>query len=296
MPEPGAKGLAPDPRDPPSWFTERWERTLTLPSWLGLLEPEPHAPYPRRPRPDYELLLVLAGELELRLPAETITLGTDAACLIPPGIAFAQSAPGVGATVVVANFRAHSVDGWEPLPLLGIPRSVTLDHARLDRARVCACCSAAEASDPQTRSDRRLLLRHLIDRYLLDGFTAKRFATVTDQPLPAWLATALAFCARRFPRPDWSVADIAEAAGVSASHLAHGFREHLGVTPMAWLRDLRLSEAAARINADPASALAAIAERSGFADYRHFARCFRKRYGCSPRAYRRQGHDAPTQR
>ncbi|MFW5858605.1 MAG: helix-turn-helix domain-containing protein [Planctomycetota bacterium] len=282
---------APDGQ-PPSWFSERWERTLILASWLGHLDMRPRDQHRRQPRPDYELLYVRAGVLRLTLPGEHVDLSPDQACLLPPGTGFIQTSPGDDTRVVVANFRAHSVDGWEPLPLLGVPRQVTLARARLDLDRLDACCLACEHSDPETRSERRLLLRQLADRYLLDGFAAGRFAATIDRPLPSWLATALGFCARRFPRSDWSVADIAVAAGVSASHLAHGFREHLGTTPMVWLRDLRLREAAAQITADPTTALAAIATRCGFADYRHFARCFRQRFGCSPRAYRQRGTPA----
>ncbi|MBV8931262.1 MAG: helix-turn-helix transcriptional regulator [Kutzneria sp.] len=85
---------------------------------------------------------------------------------------------------------------------------------------------------------------------------------------------------------DISVADIARAAYVTTRAVQLAFRRHLGTTPMAYLRRVRLDCAhRALMAADPTSGatVTGIAARWGFANPGRFATHYRAAYGVSPR-------------
>lgn len=83
------------------------------------------------------------------------------------------------------------------------------------------------------------------------------------------------------------VGHLARVARVSRSRLHALFAEHLRHTPMGMLMELRLAQAA-RLLLTTDDPLAVIAEATGFGDAFHFSRRFARRYGASPRRYRRE--------
>jgi AraC-like DNA-binding protein len=93
-------------------------------------------------------------------------------------------------------------------------------------------------------------------------------------------------------REDLSAETLAEIAGVSLRTLQRIFRERFDTTPMSWLMEARLLEAARVIRAgdDPVTK---IAYRVGFKDPSHFTRRFKARFGVSPNEYRRGAEGAP---
>jgi len=104
-------------------------------------------------------------------------------------------------------------------------------------------------------------------------------ATAQLGPLTAWLQARL-----HLPL---TIADVAGAAGLSRSRLHAVVQEHLGCSPMAHLKELRLAAAARELLTSTAT-IADIADRSGFANPFHFSREFTRRYGMPPRLYRSQ--------
>ncbi len=84
-----------------------------------------------------------------------------------------------------------------------------------------------------------------------------------------------------------SVAALAAAVGLSPVHFHEVFRETFGVSPMRYVRGIRL-EAASRLLAATDFPVARVAESVGFVDPFHFSRVFTRHFGLSPRAYRQQ--------
>ncbi len=76
-------------------------------------------------------------------------------------------------------------------------------------------------------------------------------------------------------------------ARVSHTHLSRTMRQHLGRSPIDWLTETRLDHSASLL-ATTAIPVALIAERCGFGSSSYFGRCFRARFGVSPREFRRQ--------
>jgi len=83
---------------------------------------------------------------------------------------------------------------------------------------------------------------------------------------------------------DISIADIADAAHVTIRAVQLAFRRHLGITPTAYLRQVRLSHAHRDlVAADPArQTVTAIACRWGFSSPSRFAVYYRRAYGVLP--------------
>jgi AraC-like DNA-binding protein len=76
-----------------------------------------------------------------------------------------------------------------------------------------------------------------------------------------------------------------ELTGLSASHLCQAFKRIFGVTPLAYLTDLRLSQAHRLLGTD-SRGVAEIARAVGFLDPNYFTRAFHRRFGGSPTAIR----------
>jgi transcriptional regulator GlxA family with amidase domain len=89
---------------------------------------------------------------------------------------------------------------------------------------------------------------------------------------------------RAQPERPFTVAELADLSGVSVRALQAAFRRHIGMTPMAYLRDLRLHRANAELaTVDRAgSTVAEVAYRCGFFHLGRFAAAYRAKYGVSP--------------
>jgi AraC family transcriptional regulator len=82
-----------------------------------------------------------------------------------------------------------------------------------------------------------------------------------------------------------SLADIADACGVSRSHLAAAFGTAVGQPVMKYLRARRLSEAACAL-ADGASDILSVALENGYASHEAFTRAFKEQFGVTPETVR----------
>lgn len=83
-----------------------------------------------------------------------------------------------------------------------------------------------------------------------------------------------------------TVAQLAEACAMSEATFYRLFRETVHKTPMQYLEEYRLKQAAQWLLSDT-DTLAAIAEKCGYYDEFHLSRNFKKHYGMSPREYKK---------
>lgn len=102
---------------------------------------------------------------------------------------------------------------------------------------------------------------------------------------PATLRRAVAHAEAHAHLP-LGVADLAAAAGVGVRALQLAYTQHLGTTPMAHLRGVRLDRAHAELRAGD-TAVASVAARWGFTSPSAFATAYRRAFGCSPSDTRR---------
>ena len=108
---------------------------------------------------------------------------------------------------------------------------------------------------------------------------------------PATLRRAVAFIDENAHR-DIAIADIAHAASVTGRAVQLAFQRHLGTTPTAYLRRVRLDHAhrdLKRASPDDGLTVTAVAYRWGFPNPSRFAADYRRAYGVSPSRTLRQG-------
>ena len=86
---------------------------------------------------------------------------------------------------------------------------------------------------------------------------------------------------------DWTLAALAHAVGVSRSVLAARFRAHMGDTPLAYLRTVRLQRAM-RLLVERDATLERIAAEVGYGDAFSFSKAFKRAVGMSPGEFRRR--------
>ncbi|GAB2477963.1 AraC family transcriptional regulator [Jatrophihabitans fulvus] len=116
-------------------------------------------------------------------------------------------------------------------------------------------------------------------------------------PAPAWYRAhddpvagpALALMQHEPHRP-WTLAALADTAGVSRATFARRFAEAVGEPPMAFLTRWRL-DLAADLLRESDDTLEAVARRVGYATPYALSTAFRRAHGVSPRDYRRRASD-----
>jgi AraC-like DNA-binding protein len=104
------------------------------------------------------------------------------------------------------------------------------------------------------------------------------------------IAQAISHLETHFPEP-LSLATLAAMARMSKRSFLRAFQASMGLTPIAYLIQLRLHHAAARLRSTRES-VTEIAFRCGFSDSNYFTRQFGRIMGQSPRRYR-QKHPPP---
>lgn len=85
----------------------------------------------------------------------------------------------------------------------------------------------------------------------------------------------------------WTVEELAQRIDVSVPHLQKLFKTQTGVSPIQYLRDLRLEKAREFLE-DGFKRVNEISFEVGMPDDSHFTRDFKKKYGVTPSEYRKQ--------
>lgn len=92
-----------------------------------------------------------------------------------------------------------------------------------------------------------------------------------------------------------SVDTCAQLCALSQHHFIRVFRQQCGLSPYAYLTEVRLSEAAHLLSDTPLP-VGEIARRCGYEDALYFSRLFRRKYGVAPSVFREQGPSPAMER
>ncbi|MEV7615821.1 AraC family transcriptional regulator [Streptomyces sp. NPDC089799] len=160
-----------------------------------------------------------------------------------------------------------------------------------------AASGLAARSPLATGHFEQLLVNGLLDAQPHE--LSRTVAGLGPAALPGAVRRAADFCAEHADEPI-SVADMARAARVSARSLRDGFRTHLGTTPLAYLRRIRLDLARDDLLAIAAGratgTVTDVALRRGFTHLSRFTGHYRKAYGETPSQTVRGGRAVPRRR
>ncbi|GAB1688456.1 AraC family transcriptional regulator [Krasilnikovia sp. M28-CT-15] len=239
--------------------------------------------------PPFDSLCVIAlrgGQSSFRVGTEQTQVGPGDVAANPVGVPFSGSVRDVDTMILrmpvapVAaragldpdRFRLTSVVPFSPA--LGRHFRSTMDYVH----------RSLQAED--TALMHPLVLAGVID--LMASAVLATFPHACDHEGRPWIGAAavrraVAFIEANLAQP-MTIGDIAAAAGVSVRALQQGFREQLGVSPVGYLRRVRLAHAHDELRAaDPArTGVSRVAHRWGFGHLGRFAGYYRAVYGCPP--------------
>ncbi len=137
---------------------------------------------------------------------------------------------------------------------------------------------------------RQVVLDRFLDLLLVRALRAW-FAHPDATPPPGYRALAdpdMGHVLRRLheePARPWTVASLADEAGMSRTAFARGFSALVGRPPLAYLTDWRMTLAADRLRG-PGATVAAVAKEVGYADGFAFSAAVKRVRGISPSAHR----------
>ena len=89
---------------------------------------------------------------------------------------------------------------------------------------------------------------------------------------------------------NWTVTKMAAACGLGVTQFISHVKSLEGVTPLQYILHYRLERSATILKNRPAAGITDTALDSGFSSSQYFATVFAKRFGCSPREYRKANH------
>jgi AraC-like DNA-binding protein len=152
------------------------------------------------------------------------------------------------------------------------------------------CFSASETAASHAGSE--AVLAKLSEALFVE--TLRRYIALLPAQQTGWLAGArdpevgkvLAMMHRHPARP-WTIAGLAQEAGISRSVLAERFRHYLDEPPMSYLTRWRLQLGAQMLNSTSYS-VAQIASEVGYESEPSFNRAFKREFGLPPARFRSQ--------
>ena len=171
-------------------------------------------------------------------------------------------APMLGAEAAARDWHAHMLDGHDPhVALFGrMLEGLWAERAKLDR------------------------LEEGVDG-VLAGLA--RMACLTGSPREAEAPRdPVDYALSHLHDPELGTALIAEMTGLGARAVQKAFARHVAATPTGFIAEQRLQRAAEALRRRDGRSVTQIAFDVGFSDSAFFSRCFRRRFGQTPSAWR----------
>lgn len=234
-----------------------------------------------RTQNDLQLVFVYEGEMEIWIDSVSHYLGEGETALLHPG----------HTEYFQFNRKGRTRHGWctwvKPefdnatrTELDSLPFSTTLTS----RTRRLARMTRSLRSD---RSGGEAGLRDALCMALFwDYFRQTGFRLDASPPPPEPVRRAILYMQTHLAEAV-TLSDLAEAASITPAHLIRIFRQHMQVTPIRYLWQLRV-EAGLHLLRDTGLQAGEIAYKTGFQTPHHFSRLVHQHTGYSPLTYRRQ--------
>ena len=113
-------------------------------------------------------------------------------------------------------------------------------------------------------------------------------ATPIENRAPEGVQSAVAYVTEHYMEKI-TIEDLANVSNMSESNFYAAFRKCMGISPIAYLNNYRLSVAAGKL-AESTDQISAIGYSVGISDPLYFSKLFKKTYGVAPKEYRRVYH------
>ncbi len=238
--------------------------------------------------PETELLAVRRGKLTLSLDGTTVEVNAGTLVLIPPGTIHS-------ALPRESRYECVTFDGKALLSFLKSPASQREKQGLKTPQTVSLSGAVGQEFDRLTEA--LMSAKPGFEAEALGAFFGlihQLMQTPEHQkiPLPRRkerlipFENALMFLRDHYKEPI-TLKDLANIAGLSEKYFGEYFKNITGETPIQYLNEYRIEQAAEALN-DGATSVTEIALEYGFNDLSYFIKTFRRHYGSSPGAYRKQ--------
>jgi AraC-like DNA-binding protein len=184
---------------------------------------------------------------------------------------------------------------WAPGSLTGVPRFEPLLSSELaGRLLFMAREAASAVSSLGDEASRESMFRRWLELISLTLLHEQPIENAVKpklagaEPLPRAVRRALDFIDASAEK-DIRLADIAAAASLSVSSLGRLFNRHLGQSPAALLRDLRLDRVRDELRRGTALSIRELAQHWGFQSPSQFSQAYQRRFGQKPSEARSRG-------
>ncbi|PRX96651.1 AraC family transcriptional regulator [Allonocardiopsis opalescens] len=203
--------------------------------------------------------------------------------------------PDRGRASAVVLCGAYRLDRARPHPVLNDLADVVHLPARVGRhpsLRMAVDLLGSELERPRPGAD--AIVPALLDMLLLYILRAWYEDRSGEPGASGWAAAfndpsvmAALRCVHLDPARQWTVAELAAAAGLSRAAFARRFAAAVGEPPLAYVTRWRMTTAARLLRQEDAP-LAEVARRTGYTSEFAFAKAFKREFGTAPGRYRRE--------
>jgi AraC-like DNA-binding protein len=183
----------------------------------------------------------------------------------------------------------YRLDTSRQAPLLRrLPASVVLETGAGRHPELAAVVALLVRELTQSAPGGSLAVGSLLDLLLVETlrawFRQHPYENWANELLDPPIADALRYL-HAHPQRSWTVAELAEAVGLSRAAFARRFTDRVGQPPLAYLTSWRMLMAS-RLLRDENRVLADIAHSVGYSSSYAFANAFKRVHGVAPGTYR----------
>lgn len=218
----------------------------------------------------WEFTCVLAGQEEMRC-GQTLHLGPGTICLIPPGIEHSEWSEDVHLDTIWIAVEGSLL----PAGRRSVERLKDPDLAVFIEKLWLFAQKRGEPIGPELDGMAAVVA----------GWFCRAAARVESAEERDIVSRTMLFFDQHFSEPV-TLGELARQFGCSEGHLSRWFRKRAGISPMAYLRNIRLRQAALLLE-NTELPLAEIAPLTGHQDPFYLSRIFHKTFGNPPSDYRR---------
>ena len=236
----------------------------------------------------------VSGAGEVAAGGRRVQLDRATSGIVPPDQEL-RAAYGDGYAQLVLQFdlrrllhKAELIEGRDFSGALRLPALAALDAGKLGTLASIAMTLAQQFSEGSTPNG---IVVSELTQALVSAFLIENASSFPEhlQDLPKAAGRIDAARLEDYIHANWNrpltVEDVAAACGVSVRSVFAQFKQRRGVSPMAYIRDVRLDPAnRLLLNAGGPVSVIDIAMACGFASLGHFARRYRDKFGELPSA------------
>lgn len=242
----------------------------------------------------YLVQIPLSGRAEVTCGSERI-ISTPKVAAVPNATEHLDMVWDAGSPHLVVHLPRVAIDrAVESLtgrtPVSPVRFTLAMDLETAAARRWLSLIDVLKADADSTVAPLHDAVRAQIEDAIMLAFVTIQTSNYTEQitdgtlrATPRAIRRAMAMCDQT-PDVTWTVTDLAEASGCSVRSLQAGFRRYVGMTPLQYLRDVRLLRAREELEDDSGRDLSVTdtAFRWGFSNVGRFAQEYRARFGELP--------------